>query len=347
MLWISARLSAAALLTTACHADPTPSDAGGASSGMDQASSGTVASTTQTGSSGTSTTSLAEATSSSTDEASDDVSLDLPAGQNCGGYDQVIDGAFLDDDAEVVAFAGVECVEHDLAIRLEVSDITPLTSLRAAGSLTLEAPALAALDGLEQLEEIHDVLSLGAYLPDEGCVGTQVFSLAPLISLERVGALFICNNAALTSVAELSDALTGEIPGRITVASSPSLESLVGLDGLTGVGLQLELIGLPLVQDLQPLASLSHVDGGFAIAGLDAIGSLEGLESLEYAGELFINENAELTTLAGLDNVAGVGQDLSIRNNPMLPQAEAEAWASRVDVGGVITICENLGGPPC
>lgn len=45
-----------------------------------------------------------------------------------------------------------------------------------------------------------------------------------------------------------------------------------------------------------------------------------------------------------LSHVAG---DLRIIENPLLPQAEAEAWAAQVDVSGDVTICGNLDGPPC
>lgn len=286
-------------------------------------------------------------TSTGVSDGSGDVALDLPAQQECAGYDVVLDDVFLDDNEDVLAIQGVECVRGSILVRLNVTDLTPLASLRATGFLKFEAPLLASLAGLEQLTEVRHELVLGAYLPDNGCVGTQVPTLAPLVSLEHVGALHVCDNQSLTSIVELDAALTGDIPGKITVASSPSLVSLSGFEGLTSVGLQLELTGLPLVESLQPLADVTRVDGAFTLAGLNSVTTMEGLEALNYAESLLIVENAGLVSLAGLDNVLVVGDNLSIRDNPMLPQAEAEAWAQQVDVGGTVTICGNLDGPSC
>lgn len=334
------------LADPACGGD-SPQDTDGTATDPLGGSTQSGAPSTADMSAGGSTSPTVTGASMGVSDGSGDIALDLPPDQDCADYDVVVDGVRLDDNEDVLALQGVECVRDSIIVSLDVTDLTPLTSLRAAGWLKFEAPLLPSLEGLEQLTELRHDLVLGAYLPDNGCVGTQVATLAPLMSLAHVGALHICNNLSLTSLAGLGAALEGDMPGKITVASSPSLVSLSGFEGLTSVGLQLELVGLPLVESLQPLAALERVEAAFTLAGLNGVTSMEGLEALTYAGSLLIVENAGLVSLAGLENVMVVGDNLSIRNNPLLPQAEAEAWAQQIEVGGAVTICGNLDGPPC
>jgi len=283
-----------------------------------------------------------------TEESADDVSLDMIPGQNCDGYAVVYADDFTADDNEDVAnLSGVTCVEGSLLLRMDVTDLTPLASLEATGFLLFEAPDLASLDGLENLQYVRNTLSLGAPLPDAGCVGTLVTTIAPFAGLQEVGALSICDNPNLTSLMELGTALSGDFAGPISIGGLPSLESLAGFEDLTSAGHRLGLTSLPLVPDLQPLGNLTHVEGALTLGGLDEITSMEGLEQVTYVGSLVILENAQLTTLAGFGNLMTVGDSLSIHDNPMLPQDEAEAWAAGLDVGTTVTICNNLGGPPC
>lgn len=291
-------------------------------------------------------TTLGTSTSSDEEGSADDVSLDLPPGQNCDGYSMVVDNVIADDNDEVASLVGVTCIEGDLTIRMEATDLTPLASLEAAGRITIETISLTSVAGLENLREVRNEFSLGPYAPDAGCIGTQVSTLAPLGSIERLGSLLICNNPNLLSVAEFGAALEGDFEGRVSLTALPSLQSLAGFEGLTSIGAGLALVDLPLVQDLQALANLNAVGDVASLSGL-GITSMEGLEGLAQTGALLIIGNSQLSTLAGLENLTEVSGDLRIRDNPMLPQAEAEAWAAGVDVGEDVVICNNLDGPLC
>jgi hypothetical protein len=342
----------------ACADDAKMSDAGATSSssaGPSSTISDSGGSTVTTGS----TSSLEPSTSSSgiesgssesqSDEAADDVSLDMPSGQNCDGYSPAHPGSLIaENDAELEPFEGIACVEGEMSLTLEVSEVTPLHALEAVGWMHVYATSnLASLDGLNNLRRIADDLFIGAYLPDAGCLGTQITTLAPLQSLEEIGdSLYICENPNLTSIAALGTALSGDFGGTIEIYASPSLESLAGLEGLTSAGDSLNFGGLPLVADLVPLGNLTAVDGALGIAGW-GMASMEGLEQLTTAGSFRIVENPQLVSLAGLEGLLSVEDNLSIHDNPMLPQAEAEAFAAGVDVGGSVTICNNLGGPAC
>lgn len=83
------------------------------------------------------------------------------------------------------------------------------------------------------------------------------------------------------------------------------------------------------------------------LGGLHGITTLEGLESVTEVGSLDLSVNSELATIAGLDNLSSVTSNLEVTYNPMLPQAEVEAWADGIAIDGDVTICENLDGPPC
>jgi len=323
----------------------------GSSDGVTSSANGTVEDSAGAGS-----TSMASdmpggelsTTTETAEDAGDDVSLDLPPQQDCSGYANVYMGSFAaDDDDDVATLAGVTCIEGDLALRMDVTDLSDLLDLEAVGSIQFSTLDLVSFDGLDSLREIRRTLSFGAYLPDAGCVEMQIATIAPLAALEELGELFVCNNPNLTSIAELETALTGDFPGPIHIVSAPSLQSLDGLQGLTSAGHGLALTDLPLVPDLEPLGNLGSVEGSFTLGGLTSLTSLEGLEQVTHAGSLLIVGNAQLTTLAGFDNLAAVGENLSIHDNPMLPHDEAEAWAAALDVGTTITICNNLGGPPC
>ena len=61
---------------------------------------------------------------------------------------------------------------------------------------------------------------------------------------------------------------------------------------------------------------------------------------------VIVSANPSLTTLDGLDALVST-TDLFISGNPLLPQAEAEAFAASVDVAGELVVCGNLDGPPC
>lgn len=311
--------------------------------------SGSLASSTEATTSLTSGTTSAGYTSTlSAEDTADDDKLDLQSGYDCSGYDVYHDAYFvLDSNEEVANVAIYECIMGGLTFAYGVTDLTPLVNLQSVGQLVIETPDILSFDGLDNLRHVNGSLSLGTYFPDSGCYGAGVTTLGPLASLEHIGELFICNNLNLTSLAELGMALTGDVPGPISITSIPNLESLAGFEGLTSVGGNLGLVDFPLVPDVQPLANLTSVDELFVLGDLDALGSLEGLEQLTHVGGIYIGYNGQLTTLAGFDNLMDVTWDLEIKNNPMLPQEAAEAWAANIDVGRSISICNNLGGPPC
>lgn len=88
------------------------------------------------------------------------------------------------------------------------------------------------------------------------------------------------------------------------------------------------------------LARLERVGGAFSIR-LDespALVDLDGLESLREVGELELSGNGLLASLRGLRALATVRGNVTIRDNPMLPQAEVDWLLARIEVQGTITV---------
>jgi hypothetical protein len=331
----------------ACSGDAMPAEHDDASGSRGSSTSRGATSTGSSGATGSSESPVSGAATSSADESSDGISYDLPPGQDCAGYSVVRAGLYVDDNEELAELVGVSCVTGALQFGFGVTNLGPLASLEAVGALQFETPDLASVEGLESLRFVHNDISLGVYHPDAGFFGTQVMTLAPLAGLEEIGSLLVADNANLISIAGLGPAITGDFAGNIDIIDQPALVSLAGFEGLTSTGAGLGLGGLPLVPDLTPLANLTATQGTFAMAGLDAVTSMEGLEQLTQVGALQIFENAQLQSLAGLEGLVSVAESVSIRDNPMLPYADVEAWVAQVDVGTTTTICNNLGGPRC
>ena len=96
------------------------------------------------------------------------------------------------------------------------------------------------------------------------------------------------------------------------------------------------------LSSLRGLESLREVLGNVSITSTDSLTALDGLTNLEHVGRaLFITNNTALTDVA-LPSLAKVGDGLSaepqevvsIEENPLLPQAAAEALIAQVEAAG-------------
>jgi hypothetical protein len=118
----------------------------------------------------------------------------------------------------------------------------------------------------------------------------------------------------------------------------------------------IDISNLIVSRNIQGLKSLETVSGTFALAGHE-LGSVSGaarlrvvgglylencnkmrdveLSSLEVvAGDMWLRENPELQTLAGLKKLRGIGGHLFLERNPKLTQAAVTEFLSRVSVDG-------------
>jgi hypothetical protein len=119
------------------------------------------------------------------------------------------------------------------------------------------------------------------------------------------------------------------------------LVSLTGLENLSRVN-TLAFIGNRKLTSVQGLRGVRQVTGRLSFSSLPAFESLEGLENLqEVGGDLTLDRLGQLRSLSGLRGLTRVGGRLFIRQNPLLPKAEIDAFLARVTVVGTKSISNN------
>lgn len=196
-----------------------------------------------------------------------------------GLYDTV-----LDSQDDVAILAGCTDISGSLWIDREVTDLTPLVSLRRiVGDLTIHGPGvdpksgLLTLDGLEGLESVRRV------------------------ELEYLGVTTLQPFAGLTV-----------LPGGLSIRGLDALESLAGLHNLGAIGGPLALTESAMLADLQALAGITQIPDEVVIDRLPSIQSLEGLHNLEHVGALTIEDCPQIADLDGLRGLYRIDTDLRL-----------------------------------
>jgi hypothetical protein len=131
------------------------------------------------------------------------------------------------------------------------------------------------------------------------------------------------------------------VDGSVNLFRNESLTDIDGLRNLETVGGELRVGFHPQLIGLNGLASLRSVGALFFVVSNARLTTLAGLEQLRSVGPLRIETNSSLRTLQSLSGLQTVAGDLSILLNPMLPQAEAEAFAATVNTSGTVTVSNN------
>jgi hypothetical protein len=200
---------------------------------------------------------------------------------------------------------------------------------RQGPTTVASAEELAALEGCHTL---HGSLYLW---------GTDATSLAPLASLEVIeGTLSIQRNPLLTDLRGLEG--LSEVWGCLELRDNERLESADGVGGLTRVGTCLSIgtsdptdkepHGNPRLTNLDALSSLREVGMFVSIENNGQLAHLDGLASLrQVGGDLRIAKNAALASVSGLLSLERFeGEAVTIADNPVLPNCEAELLASEL-----------------
>jgi hypothetical protein len=142
-------------------------------------------------------------------------------------------------------------------------------------------------------------------------------------------------------------ALSGQFSGSIELSQLASLSSLSGAENLVQIEVVLRIFSDLALVSLAALEQLQHIDGALSLTEVDGLESLDDLDYLESVGALGLTKNANLANVAGLSAVMDVAGDVIISGNPRLPHTAAEQLVGGILVGGSVTICGNLDGPPC
>jgi hypothetical protein len=148
------------------------------------------------------------------------------------------------------------------------------------------------------------------------------------------------NNNINTDTAELRVSVTVDpiCDDDYVVTSSADLAALQNCTEITG---RLEITGIGNV-DLSPLAGLTTLGGDLVINANATLNSLAGLEDVtSIGGNLAVVGNASLTSLTALSKLESLGGSLIVTNNPSL--ANLAALPQLTTVGSSLIISDNSG----
>jgi hypothetical protein len=130
------------------------------------------------------------------------------------------------------------------------------------------------------------------------------------------------------------------------VAGNSSLSDLTGLDNLTTIEMNFEIVSNENLINLNGAPNLTSIGGDLTIAFNFNLINITGLESVTSVGALWIYENPLITNLSGLDNIAPESISiLSITYNPLLSNCQAQSICEYLlDPSGGLEINNNATG---
>jgi hypothetical protein len=236
-------------------------------------------------------------------------------------------------------FSKLRTVEVKILImRAALTSLADLTSLERLGELSLYYVPITTLQGINPLENLHNVYLSGTALQD----------LSGLEFVTQLYGLSLSENPALSSLAGLENVAFVD---QLYLSWNPVLSN-IELPSLGEVA-TLILAGNPQVEHLRGLPALTHLDG-LELTEQPGLTSLEGLEAvIGMDGVLRLSENANLASLRALASVDHA-RALLVENNPKLPTCEAEWLRDNIGVenivnpyGDAITISGNDDAGTC
>jgi hypothetical protein len=199
------------------------------------------------------------------------------------------------------------------------------------GTLYIVNTNLTSLDGLENINNIHDDLRISD--------NDALTSLSGLSNITNVsGSLQIEDNDALTSLSGLNN-LTS-VGGFLQIMFNNALTSLNGLENLNNIhwntakNWNLLIVGNRSLTDISTLSNITSLGGSLEIVNNDALTSLNGLENLTSGKALIIRENDILINLCALYNLNIGIYRLSIYNNTDLSMDTAYALETQLRSNG-------------
>lgn len=223
----------------------------------------------------------------------------LPGERECDARVPLYNQASLD------ALEGCSVIVGNLSVAFAEADLRPLHALtRVTGTLLLTAPGesgqgigIDSLEGLEQLESVHQLFIDGVSAP----------TLGPLRGLRTVG-----------RVVE-----QGYVEGELILSRMVNLRNLDGLQNLALDRVVLDLSDNANLETLQPLVFPPAMLGRLLVRSnpkLASLGDFGGVESLEYL-------HVQGSALTDLDDLVSLRRALvlQVNDNPLLRDAQGLA----------------------
>jgi hypothetical protein len=219
----------------------------------------------------------------------------------------------VDSQAELNALEGCEVAVTWLYIDFAFADLRPLYALRVAEQgLGIGGYPVASLEGLERLERASLIL--------RNFTGRDLRSLASLRSVElgaedgprQAGDFTLLYGPELESLAGLEGLAFGA--GGLEIAGTPRLVSLSPLELPERLD-SVAIVETPLLTDITAFSALQQV--GFLLLRETGIQTLDALQHLRSAVDLYLVDNPALVDASGLGNLESAAY-LEAHRNPML-----------------------------
>jgi hypothetical protein len=179
-------------------------------------------------------------------------------------------------------------------------------------------------------------------------------SLRSLDGLDHVssfGVLTVRGNPNLKDVSALGS--VGEITATLSFIENKALEDLEGLEDIETIGAEndtnssvLRFEGNDSLKNLNGLSGLKTIANGETyIIGNPKLRRIGGLQDItEFPDGLTVSDNAELQDITSLYGTETIGKSLRIRDNPKLPNCQAQRIANNAMVANSTRIGDNGSG---
>jgi len=189
-----------------------------------------------------------------------------------------------------------------------VNDISNLTSLFEVGTLEITETQLSSLDGLQNLQEFYNpgnfenaiLIHNNSLLNDISDI-SNISNKAPIVNLD--------NNSALTDITGIGMA---EDSKYLFIQNMPisDLGPFTNLNSL----LDLRLKNLPNLTSLSGLNNLVTIEDEFEIRYVPNIPNFEGMNRVEFIGELLYYDLNSLVNFEGFDSLRVLDSGLYLQN---------------------------------
>lgn len=268
----------------------------------------------------------------------------------------------IQNNASLTSLAGLNAVTR-IDGGLQVSENPQLTSLTGLEKLTAVGNAIVVKDN----PTLTSIASLSAVTQTSGLEISNNGKLTTLTGLEKLTAvgndIVIKGNPVLTSISGLS-ALT-QLRG-LEISNNATLPNLMGLEKLTSLDGYLLINNNPTLTSVASLSAVTQLSG-LELKSNAKLLNLTGLEKVSSATDIYIQDNAVLTSITGLNGLTQIDREFYITGNAGLPSLAGLEKLTRVDnnlfiqnngvltslaglsaltqVGGLFQITDNAGLP--
>jgi len=280
-----------------------------------------------------------------------------------------INGTVRFSGTKLSDFSGLENIKY-ISDRLEVLSCDSLKNFNGFNNLVSigdyllmqYSKSVKNLEGLDKLKRVGGDITIKE--------NNSLTNLNGLQKLDTIyGNLIIFKNDVLYDLSGLDSVI--EIHGDLIINGNYELYSIEGLENLNNINGSLRISGTQ-ITNINPLSNLNSINGYLYLSinhnltnidplvNINSLGSflvirynealndISGLLNLNTinSGNIDITNNASLTSLYGLDNIAGSSIiDLNIYENPLLSECEVQSICDYlVNPNGTIDIHDNAIG---